>query len=169
MNVVCFTSKPTTITPVVNVWFPYCSFAVCFYDPSRTFLPPLFRILNDFLSTHVPRAWRFNGCSRAHLNLSVDIGNYFADPQWLIVALWTRVLPAKYSRDFATLISQARLDTHHPRFYDPFQPPSPILPLENFTVSYWNLCGKLKLKTLPYPIECQALISHKLCVYQLFI
>lgn len=75
------------------------------YNPSRTFLPPLFRILNDFLSTHVPRAWRFNGCSRAHLNLSVDIGNYFADPQWLIVASWTCVLPAKCSRGFVTLIS----------------------------------------------------------------
>lgn len=84
-----------------------CSFLAT-PDPSETFLQSLFRILNDFLSTHVPRAWRFNGCSRAHLNLSVDIGNYFADPQWLIVASWTRVLPAKCSRDFATLISQAR-------------------------------------------------------------
>jgi len=44
-------------------------FSGYFYDPSRTFLPLLFRILNDFLSTHVPRAWRFNGCSRTHLNL----------------------------------------------------------------------------------------------------
>lgn len=106
-----------------------------YYDPCKTFLPPLFRILNDFLSTHVPRAWRFNGCSRAHLNLSVDIGNYFADPQWLIVASWTRVLPAKCSRDFATLISQARPATY-PIFmiFDLFLRPS--LRQEILSVSY---------------------------------
>lgn len=99
---VCSVWEPTTITSDINVRLPCCSFLTV--SMTRIFLL-LFRILNDFLSTHVPRAWRFNGCSRTHLNLSVDIGNYFADPQWLIVASWTRVLPAKCSRDFATLIS----------------------------------------------------------------
>lgn len=72
---------------VANVQFFVLLFTGCLYDPSSTFLPVLFRIFNDFLSTHVPRAWRLDGCSKAHLNLSVDIGNYFTDPQWLIVAL----------------------------------------------------------------------------------
>lgn len=76
------------ITRVVNVRFPRCSFPADPTTPAaekRLSPTPFPRSLTIFCR----RACRGRGAwmaARAHLNLSVDIGNYFVDPQRLIVS-----------------------------------------------------------------------------------